>query len=359
MLRHAAARINAQTIRGETSGLMATRPSKWRAGRAKGPFIAVAKGADMLHLDRAVLRRALPWDDLVEALDAMFREGCDAPLRHRHTMQGTAGSETTLLLMPAWRAGAHTGVKIVHVAPANAARGEPAVHAAYLLSDAVTGAPLALMDGGELTDRRTAAASLLAARHLARPDSKRLLLLGSGKVARALAEGYAARFPITDIAIWSPTAANAEKLAQALATEGLPARAVPTPDPSGADIVSAATLSRTPLLRGADLRPGTHVDLVGAYRRDMRECDGALLARATLVVDTRAGALAEAGDIVQAIAEGAITEAAIAAELGELCRGSHPGRQAAGEITAFKSVGWAGEDLAAAVLAYRRAQGAG
>ncbi|MBR0652394.1 ornithine cyclodeaminase family protein [Roseomonas terrae] len=313
----------------------------------------------MLQLDRAALRRALPWDDLVAALDAMFREGCEAPLRHRHAMPGAEGTETTLLLMPAWRAGSHTGVKIVHVAPGNAARGEPAVHAAYLLSDALTGAPLALLDGGELTDRRTAAASLLAARHLARPDSARLLLLGSGKVARALAEGYAARFPITDIAIWSPTAANAARLAQTLAAEGLPARAVDSPEPAGADIISAATLSTVPLIRGEDLRPGTHVDLVGAYRRDMREADAAVLARATLVVDTRAGALAEAGDIVQAIAEGALTESAIVADLSDLCRGMHPGRRSAAEITAFKSVGWAGEDLAAAVLAYRWAVGEG
>lgn len=311
----------------------------------------------MLQLDRAALRAALPWEALIEALAAMFREGCEAPLRHRHAMPGAAGAENTLLLMPAWRAGGHSGVKIVHVAPGNAARGEPAVHAAYLLSDAVTGAPLALMDGGELTDRRTAAASLLAARYLARADSARLLLLGSGKVARALAEGYAARFPIADIAIWSPTAANAERLARALAAEGLPARAVARPDPARADIVSAATLSAAPLVRGAEVRPGTHVDLVGAYRRDMRESDGALLARATVVVDTRAGAMAEAGDIVQAIAEGAITEAAVAAELAELCRGAHPGRRDGAEVTVFKSVGWAGEDLAAAVLAHGRAQG--
>jgi ornithine cyclodeaminase len=269
-------------------------------------------------------------------------------------MPGGGGAENTLLLMPAWRAGGHTGVKIVHVAPGNAAHGEPAVHAAYLLSDATPGAPLALMDGGELTDRRTAAASLLAARHLARPDSARLLLLGSGKVARALAEGYAARFPLTDIAIWSPTARNAARLAEALAHEGLPARAVDRPDPAEADIISAATLSVAPLVLGAAVAPGTHVDLVGAYRRDMRESDGALLARATLVVDTRAGALAEAGDIVQAIAEGAIGAEHVAADLAALCRGEHPGRRDDAEVTLFKSVGWAGEDLAAAILAYRR-----
>lgn len=311
----------------------------------------------MLQLDRAAVRAALPWDELVDALSAMFREGCEAPLRHRHGMPGSGEAENTLLLMPAWRAGGHTGVKIVHVAPGNAARGAPAVHAAYLLSDAVTGAPLALMDGGELTDRRTAAASLLAAGFLARPESARLLLLGSGKVARALAEGYAARFPLTDIAIWSPTAANADRLARALAEEGLPARAVARPDVAEADIVAAATLSAAPLVRGADIRPGTHVDLVGAYRRDMRESDAALLARATVVVDTRAGAMAEAGDIVQAIAEGAITEAAVVAELADLCRGTHPGRRDPQEVTLFKSVGWAGEDLAAAILAYRRVRG--
>jgi len=308
----------------------------------------------MLHLDRAALRAALPWDRLIEALAAMFRTGCEAPLRHRHEMPGAGGTTNSLLLMPAWRAGGHTGVKIVHVAPGNAARGEPAVHAAYLLSDAVTGAPVALMDGGELTDRRTAAASVLAAQHLARPDSARLLLLGSGRVARALAEAYAARFPIRDIAIWSPTAANAARLAAALAAEGLPARAVDRPDAGAADIIAAATLSAAPLVRGAEVRPSTHVDLVGAYRPDMRESDGALLARATLVVDTRTGAMAEAGDIVQAIAEGAITEAHVVADLAALCRGEHPGRRSAGEVTVFKSVGWAGEDLAAAMLAAGR-----
>jgi len=310
----------------------------------------------MLHLDRDALRAALPWEALIEALGAMFREGCEAPLRHRHAMPGEGGAENTLLLMPAWRAHGHTGVKIVHVAPGNAARGEPAVHAAYLLSDAVTGAPLALMDGGELTDRRTAAASLLAARHLARADSARLLLLGAGKVARALAEAYAARFPIADIAIWSRSAARAQRLAAELAAQGLPARATDRPDPAQADIVSAATLSSEPLVRGAEVRPGTHVDLVGAYRPDMRESDGALLAAATVAVDTRAGAMAEAGDIVQAIAEGAIGAGHVAADLAELCRGAHPGRRDGAEVTVFKSVGWAGEDLAAAALAYARSR---
>ncbi|WP_424137241.1 ornithine cyclodeaminase family protein [Roseomonas chloroacetimidivorans] len=305
----------------------------------------------MLHLDHARVESLLPWEPLFDALAGMFRTGCEAPLRHAHAWEEGA-ERNSLLLMPAWQAGRYTGVKIVHVAPGNT---DAAVHAVFLLSDAATGAPLALLDGGALTDRRTAAASVLAARYLARPDSRRLLLLGSGKVAHALAQAYRAAFPIEDIAIWSRDPARAERLAARLHAEGHPARAEANPDPAGADIVSAATLSRTPLVRGDQIRPGTHVDLVGAFRRDMRESDAALLARATLVLDTRAGGLAEAGDVVQAIAEGAIGPGHVAAELAELCRGTHPGRRDAEEVTVFKSVGWAGEDLAAAILAYEGA----
>jgi alanine dehydrogenase len=300
----------------------------------------------MRMLDRDAVAAALPWDALIAALAAMFRDGCEAPLRHRHALPGDA----TLLLMPAWGRGC-TGVKIVHVNPANAALGRPAVNAAYLLSSAETGEPLALLDGGELTDRRTAAASVLAASHLARPDAQRLLLFGAGRVAAALAECYAARFPLTDVAIASRSAGSAEALARRLAAHGLPARATRDPRPDEADIIACATLAAQPLVRGDALRPGVHLDLVGAYRPDMREADGAALARATLAVDTRAGAMAEAGDILQAIAEGAITPDHVVADLAALCRGEHPGRTRADEITAFKSVGWAGEDLAAAVLA--------
>ena len=306
-------------------------------------------------MDRHAVAALLPWSDLVAAMGDAFRVGCETPVRQRHALARTGGAEGSLLLMPAWQAFRYTGVKIVHVVPGNAAAGLPAVHASFLLSDERTGVPLAVLDGGELTDRRTAATSVLAARHLARPDSRRLLILGSGRVARALAECYRAVLPIDDVAIWSRSAGHAERLARDLATLGHPARAVASAEPAEADIVAAATLSATPLLRGAAVRPGTHVDLVGAFRPDMRESDGALLARARLVVDTRAGALAEAGDVIQAVAEGAIGEAHIWAELAEVCRGAREGRTRDDEITVFKSVGWAGEDLAAAALAYERA----
>ncbi|UFN48874.1 ornithine cyclodeaminase family protein [Roseomonas sp. OT10] len=306
----------------------------------------------MRILDAAEVRARLPWPALIGALEAMFRQGCEAPLRHHHGLGPSGAGQASLLLMPAWQAGGFTGVKLVHVVPANATAGLPAVHAVYLLSEAATGRPLAVLDGGELTDRRTAATSVLAARHLARPDSRRLLLLGSGRIAHALAGCYRSAFPIEEIAVWSRRPESAARLVAALAAEGHPARAAATPDPAGADIVAAATLSAEPLVRGAAVGPGTHVDLVGAFRPDMRESDGALLARARLVVDTHAGALAEAGDIRQAMAEGAIGRGDVAAELAELCRGEKPGREDARQVTVFKSVGWAGEDLAAAALAY-------
>jgi ornithine cyclodeaminase len=307
----------------------------------------------MRLLDAAETASRLPWPALRDALHAIFRDGCEAPLRHRHPLPQNQAAEGSLLLMPAWQAHRFTGVKIVHVTPSNAALpGLQSVHSVYLLSHGETGQPLAILDGSTVTDRRTAAASLLAAEYLARPDSSRLLLLGSGKVAHALAQAYATRFPLDEIRIWSRRPQSAERLAAKLQAEGLPARAVAEVDPAGADIISAATLSAAPLLRGAEIAPGTHIDLVGAFRPDMRESDGALVARASLFVDTRVGALAEAGDVVQAIAEGAITPDHIAADLFQLCRGEHAGRRDAAEITLFKSVGWAGEDLAAAVLAY-------
>ena len=310
----------------------------------------------MRYIGAEDLRRALPWPALEDALAAMFRTGCEAPLRHRHALAQDGRPDGTLLLMPAWeRPGVagrrHAGVKLVYVMPGNAASGLPAVQASYTLSDAVTGETIAVLDGGELTDRRTAAASTLAGRFLARPDSRRLLVLGAGKVAAALTEAWCARFPIADASIWSRRPDQAAALAARLAAHGLPVRAASTPDPRGFDIVSAATLSEVPLVRGAEVEPGTHVDLVGAFRPHMRESDGPLLARATVVVDTRAGGLAEAGDVVQAIAEGAITEGHVVAQLADLCRGTHPGRTSAEEVTLFKSVGWAGEDLAAAILA--------
>ena len=260
--------------------------------------------------------------------------------------------------MPAWQAGAggYAGVKIVSVFPGNAARGKPSVIGTYLLLDGDSGEPLAALDGQALTAWRTAAASALAASYLAAPDARRMVMVGAGALAPRLIAAHAAVRPIEEVAIWNRNAERAARLAADLDRPGL--RVTATDDLgaaiAGADIVSAATMSREPLIRGDWLKPGAHLDLVGAYNPAMREADDAAIARATVYVDTRAGALAEAGDIVQAIASGALDEARIAGDLFDLCRGDAPGRRSAEEITLFKSVGTAIEDLAAAILVYER-----
>ncbi len=219
------------------------------------------------------------------------------------------------------------------------------MHATYLLSDLETGAPIALLDGDVLTARRTAAASGLAASFLAREDASRLLLLGAGRVASLLPEAHAAVRPIRAVEVWNPTRERGERLVAALREAGFEADRVD--DLPGAiaraDIVSAATLSRTPLIEGRWLRPGTHVDLVGAYTPEMREADPAAIARASVFADT-AAALHECGELAGMGPE------ELRGTLAGLCRGGM-GRRSADEITLFKSVGTALEDLAAATLA--------
>ena len=219
------------------------------------------------------------------------------------------------------------------------------------LFDARNGLPVALFDGEELTARRTAGASVLAARHLARQDARRLAIVGAGRVAQALAEAYYALRGVEQVSVWSRTPEHARRTATDLARAGLPVTAVDDLEAAvrTADIVSCATLSTVPLVKGDWLRAGVHLDLVGAFARTMRETDAAAIARADLiVVDTREGAMVEGGDLVQAIAEGAIDAGRVAATLADLACGRHPGRTRADEVTVFKSVGFALEDLAAA-----------
>jgi ornithine cyclodeaminase len=309
----------------------------------------------------ADVERALDYPSLVEALRNAFRGGAVAPPRHHHTIARSTGPDATLLLMPAWSddpAGPrHIGVKIATVFPDNPARDLPTVMGAYLLLDGRSGSPVALIDGPSLTARRTAAASALAARYLARADAERLLMIGTGTLAPYLIEAHASVRPICNVLIWGRDRARAERLAARLdrrdfrvaATDDLASAA------AGAHVISCATSSHTALLRGDWIAPGAHVDLVGAYRPDMREADDATIARARIFVDTRAGALHEAGDIVQAIAAGAMTENDIAGDLFDLCRGERDGRRFYDQITLFKSVGASIEDLAAAQLAAVRA----
>ena len=316
----------------------------------------------MLTISADEVDRALTFPGLVETLRTAFRDGAVQPVRHHHAVERPAGAASTLLLMPAWTdfnaagisAGGHIGVKIVTVSPDNNAIGKPAVMGLYLLLDGTTGEPQALIDGQRLTQWRTACASALAASYLARKDASRLLVIGAGALSPFLAKAHSAVRPITSIRIWNRTPANAEKVAAALRADGLQASVAGDLDAelAEADIVSSATISTTPLVRGALLKPGAHVDLVGGFTPEMRESDDEAISRARVYVDTRAGATKEAGDIVQPLASGLLKPEAIVADLHELARGEKQGRQSDGEITLFKSVGAALEDLAAGIAVY-------
>lgn len=311
----------------------------------------------MRVIGAADVERTLDYPGLVEKLRDAFRSDIAVPLRHHHTVPTYGAEDATLLLMPAWQRGRHIGIKLVTLFPDNDTRGRPSIMGAYLLLDGKTGEPLALVDGPSLTVRRTAAASALAARYLARPDCERLLMVGTGALAPHLILAHAAVRPIRHVLVWGRDPAKAARLAKRLnrrdfrvsATADLPAAV------GGADIVSTATLAQEPLIKGDWLRPGQHLDLVGAFTPRHRESDDACIERARVFVDTREGALAEAGDIVQPIAAGLLREDDIAADLADLTRGRRAGRRFYDQITLFKSVGTALEDLAAAQMCHQRA----
>jgi len=319
----------------------------------------------MRFFDGAAVDAALGYPQLVDVLQAAFRQGALAPLRHHHAIALDGRPEATLLLMPAWEAkapgsglaGRYLGVKSVTVFPDNAARGKPAVFGTYLLLSAETGETLAVMDATRLTAWRTGAASALASRFLSRPDSSRMLMVGAGALAPQLVRAHASVRPIREVALWNRSRDRALELAAALAPTGLAVTVAEDLETAArrADIISTATISAEPLILGDWLQPGTHVDCVGAYKPSMRETDDATVRKARLYVDTRTGAFNEAGDILQPIAAGVIGKEAILGDLFDLCRGAVPGRGSAGEITLFKSVGAAIEDLAAAIAVYERA----
>lgn len=311
----------------------------------------------MLSLGADEIDRRLDYPSLIAALRDAFRRGCEVPLRHHHAIApaSTGDMPGTLLLMPAWRSGSTLGVKIVTVFPDNARRSLPAVHGTYILLDAETGVPRAVLDGTALTLRRTASASALAAEFLARPDSAVHLMVGTGALAPHLIAAHAAVRPIRETRLWGRDPRKAAGLAARLAESG--SRAVPVADlaqaAATADIVTCATLAAEPLIRGEWLRPGTHLDLVGGYTPQMREADDEAVRRARVYIDTEA-ALREAGDIVQPLRSGVLARESIVGDLFALARGEAPGRRDPAEITLFKSVGTALEDLAAAELAVAR-----
>ena len=298
-------------------------------------------------------RAALPFDRLIEALKRMFVEGCEVPLRHTHTLTADDGSQGTVLIMPAWRADRYLGIKTINIFPGNAARGLPGLFATYVLYDARTGEPLAQIDGNEITARRTVAASALAASMLARRNSKRLLVVGAGRVAALVPEAFRQVLPIEEVQVWARQPAQAEVLVNELRAGGFAASVAAdlAEATARADVVSCATLATVPVIEGAWLSPGSHLDLIGSFTPLMREADDACFAGASLFVDT-SEALQKSGDLLGPMSRGVFSAQDVCGNLAELCAGAVPGRSADDQRTVFKSVGTALEDLAAAALVF-------
>lgn len=293
----------------------------------------------------ADVARALDYAPLIEALRTGLALACESPVRGAHDLPDDA----SLLHMPVWQKGQGIGVKLVTVFPHNSARRLPSVAAVFTLFDDETGQPLALLEATEMTARRTACTSALAADYLVRSDAERLLIVGSGTLAAHMVRAHCCVRPYRSIQVWGRNADKLAPLVAQLQAEGFPVTASSDLQASveQADSITCITTSREPLVLGAWLQPGCHLDLVGAFLPSMRETDSAAVARARIVVDTQEGALHEAGDLLFAVADGAISTQAISTELKDLLNGRGH-RMDGQEITLFKSVGFALEDLIAA-----------
>jgi len=297
--------------------------------------------------------RVLTYPALVEALREAFRADISAPVRHHHAI-----GNAMLLLMPAWggtQGGeSFLGCKIVTVFPDNGKIAKPAVLGSYVLMSGATGEPLAVLDGTSLTRWRTACASALAASYLARADAAHLVMVGAGALAPYLVRAHAAVRPLKRVTLWNRTRGHAVQAAFALAVGGLEVEVGEDLEAAvrDADIVSCATLSTTPLVRGKWLKKGAHVDLVGGFTPKMREADDDAVKRARVYIDTEA-ALKEAGDLTQPLKKGILKRSGVRGDLFDLCRHKAKGRTKDSEITLFKSAGTALEDLAAAMLVWR------
>jgi len=315
----------------------------------------------MNYLDENSVDHLLDYPGLVDALETAHGVH-GMPDTGALVMDSPGSGDDKFVSLLAWAAGDMIAAKLVGVFPDNMqlCPPQPSVQGIVALFDGKTGAPLLICDGGSLTRRKTAADSALGARLLSRADSQVLLVVGAGALAPHIVEAYVAVRPsLKRIIIWNRTHSRAVRLASTLEHVGVSVQAEPDLKLAlaAADIVSCVTMSSAPLVRGALLRPGTHVDLIGAYAPDMREADDEVVKRAHIFVDTRTGC-ERSGEIAQPIAAGLITSSSILADLFDLCSGRHPGRTHPDEITMFKNVGGAHLDMYTARHLMKRAKDA-
>jgi ornithine cyclodeaminase len=308
------------------------------------------------------VRLALPMAEAIEGMKQAFAQlstgQAVVPLRGRVDVAPQSG---TTLVMPAFLAQSNDlAVKVVSIFPGNSERGEPTIYAAVLVLDAETGRPLALLEGGTLTAIRTGAGSGAATDLLAREDASVVAILGSGVQARTQLEAVCTVRQIREVRVYSPNRQNAERFADEMRGVGPEPEVIEVVESAEtavrqADIICAATSSSQPVFSGKDVAPGTHINGVGSYTPAMQEVDAETVQHALVVVDERAAAWEEAGDLIVPLQAGLITEAHIHAELGEIVAGLKPGRTSPEQITFFKSVGVAVQDAISGRIALENA----
>ena len=313
---------------------------------------------DMVYIDDRFINLNTDFNELTHLLKEGFaRSSMEVPLRHHHEFVDPDGKvPSTLLLMPAWDPGSDAGVKLVTVNPHNSQYNLPSIQGVYVYLDARNGSVKAIISAVALTTKRTAAASALASSYLSKPSSSSLLMVGTGALSANLIRAHATVRPIKRVYVWGRNIDKANNICEMLSDQPYSVEAIRTIEEivGSVDIISCATLSRLPLIKGQYLREGQHLDLVGAYTKDMREADSEASRRSSLFVDSYEGALKEAGDLVIPLEEGLIGEEDIQADLFDLCGNKKAGRGSESQITLFKSVGHALEDLVAAGYYYQK-----
>lgn len=308
----------------------------------------------MRTIDNETIDQVLNYDKMLEALYKIFISKFTMPVRHHHFYNTPDSAENALILMPAWT-DKYLGCKQVIVAPKNAEQHLPAIHALYTLFNAETGVPLAQMDATKLTSVRTACASALAAKYLARENAENLLVIGSGSVAYHLAQAHSSVRNYKHIEVWARNSDKAQALLDSLKQQGFTNVSLAKDLQAAiqkADVISSATLSKEPIIKGEWLKPGVHLDLIGSHTPKTREADDEVIRRSTIYADSREGALHETGELAIPIASGLLDPKDVHADLVELCKANKLARKNGEEITLFKSAGLAIEDLAAALMVY-------